>query len=120
MFILTQVFKDELDNSNNETNNEENKDSIIEEQVIPLSTNQINDVSGISEVNQLEATDSLNYFELIEIVNIEYVTKGGLSKIFKGMWVKGPRLKYNPTERIWKNIPNAAIVLKELDNQENF
>ncbi|GET61037.1 kinase-like domain-containing protein [Rhizophagus irregularis DAOM 181602=DAOM 197198] len=85
--------------------------------------------SGNSEVDeliqnsQLEATDSLNYLEWIdhkEIVNIEYITKGGFGKIFKGIWIRGPRLKYSTTERAWDNIPNTTIALKELNNQEDF
>ncbi|CAB4373788.1 unnamed protein product [Rhizophagus irregularis] len=46
--------------------------------------------------------------------------KGGFGKIFKGIRTKGPRLKYNTTERIWENIPNTTIALKELYNQEDF
>ncbi|GBC28884.2 kinase-like domain-containing protein [Rhizophagus irregularis DAOM 181602=DAOM 197198] len=47
--------------------------------------NTSNPAHGIIRKFQLEATDSLNYFELIdhkEIVNIEYVTKGSKPRLF--------------------------------------
>ncbi|CAB4402801.1 unnamed protein product [Rhizophagus irregularis] len=44
----------------------------------------------------------------------------GFGKIFKGIWIRGPRLKYSTTERDWGNIPNTTIALKELNNQEDF
>ncbi|RGB29521.1 hypothetical protein C1646_766493 [Rhizophagus diaphanus] len=76
------------------------KDCRKSRQIDIFRQNFKNWTSGNSEVDELiqnshlEATVSLNYFELIdhkEIVNIEYVTKGGL-----------------------------AITLKELENQEKF
>jgi hypothetical protein len=85
--------------------------------------------SGNSEIDkliqdsQLDATDSLSYLEWIdhkEITNIEYITKGGFGKIFKGMWIEGPKLQYSTERRIWENIPNTTIALKELDNQKDF
>ncbi|CAB4377352.1 unnamed protein product [Rhizophagus irregularis] len=67
--------------------------------------------------SQLNAIDSLDYFEWInydEIIDIEYITEGGFGKIFKGVWTKGPKHQLNGGGQIWKNIPNITVALKEI------
>lgn len=67
--------------------------------------------------SQLNAIDSLDYFEWInydEIIDIEYITEGGFGKIFKGVWTKGPKHQLNGGGRIWKNVPNITVALKEI------
>ncbi|GBB92477.1 hypothetical protein RclHR1_02010014 [Rhizophagus clarus] len=86
-------------------------------------TSDNSEIDELIQNSQLDAMDSLSYLEWIdhkEIINIEYITRGGFGKIFKGEWIKGPRLQYSTTRYIWENIPNTTIALKELDNQEDF
>ncbi|RIA85639.1 kinase-like domain-containing protein [Glomus cerebriforme] len=85
--------------------------------------------SGNSEVDelirksQLNAQDGLDYFEWIdyrEIESIEYITKGGSSRIFKGVWIKGPKHKLDSKKLNWRNIPNTTVALKEMNSFDQF
>ncbi|RIA85636.1 hypothetical protein C1645_364593 [Glomus cerebriforme] len=84
--------------------------------------------SGDSKVDQLiresqiNAADGLDYFEWIdyrEIESIEYITKGAFGRIFKGIWIKGPKHKVDISNRNWKNIPNITVALKEINVEKS-
>ncbi|RGB35929.1 hypothetical protein C1646_758681 [Rhizophagus diaphanus] len=87
---------------NNTNNGSINEKSFAKDWCKPCQTDIFKQNLRLDEC-QLEATDSLKleWIDHKEIVNIEYIAKGGF-------------------ERIWKNIPNTTIALKELYKQEDL
>jgi hypothetical protein len=76
-------------------------------------------IDQLIQESQLNAIDGLDYLEWIdykEIIDIEYITRGGFGKIFKGVWTKGPKHRLNGAGQAWKNVPNITVALKEIMN----
>jgi hypothetical protein len=80
-------------------------------------------VDELIQKSQLNAKDGLDYLEWIDykkIKNIEYITRGGFGKIFKGIWVDGPKHTVEAVKHDWRQVPNITIALKEMDHNDQF
>lgn len=76
-------------------------------------------------IKQTLSNDDKMYWEM-EFVpfekfkNIEYIAKGGFSKIYKATWEDGPITSWNREKQKYNRRVNMTIVLKELNDSANI
>ncbi|RIA79175.1 hypothetical protein C1645_841341 [Glomus cerebriforme] len=81
-----------------------------------------NDIDDLIQKCQLETISPNKIIEWIpyeNLSNIEYFTKGGISKIYSADWVRGNYSEWNPKEKQLKRHGTKNIIVKILENVEN-
>ena len=48
------------------------------------------------------------------------MTEGRFGKIFKGVWKKSSKLKYNMLGHFWDRVPHTVVALKEFHVQDDM
>ncbi|CAG8675389.1 8413_t:CDS:2 [Racocetra persica] len=83
--------------------------------------------SGNSELDkliqrsQISAVQTCDYLEFIKFEDIEIsklIGRGGFSKVYKGVWIDGPRWNWDELGDIWCRSGPIEVALKELDNSQ--
>ncbi|RIA80243.1 kinase-like domain-containing protein [Glomus cerebriforme] len=81
-----------------------------------------NDIDNLIQKCQLETISPNKIIEWIpyeNLSNIEYFTKGGISKIYSADWIGGNYSKWDPKEKQLKRHGTKNVIVKKLENVEN-
>ena len=81
-----------------------------------------NNIDNLIQKCQLEALLPERIIEWIpydKFQNIEYLTKGGFSEIYKAIWIDGRYDEWDPKEQQLKRFGAQEVVLKGLENVES-
>ncbi|CAG8757791.1 24363_t:CDS:2 [Cetraspora pellucida] len=62
----------------------------------------------------------LEFIPYDQFINIEYLAKGGFSKIYKATWVDGPISRWNPKKQEYGRKKNYEVALKILNNSNKM
>ena len=81
-----------------------------------LSGNKIiDDFIKQTQINYCKTGVMLEFVPHSQFKNIEFISEGGFSKIYKATWIDGPLNKYHGTRN-----QNCTVVLKKLNNSKNI
>ena len=85
---------------------------------IKLSGNKIiDDFIRYTQVNYIAKKEGkMEFIPYDQFKNIEFIAKGGFSKIYKATWIDGPVSTYYSNRRQ----RNYTVVLKKLNNSKNI
>ncbi len=81
-----------------------------------------NDIDNLIQKCQLDAIHPSVIIEWIpynNLQNVEYLTKGGFSKIYTAVWIDGAYDEWDSKEQQLIRLRNCIVVLKELENVES-
>jgi len=82
------------------------------------------DVDNFIQHTQLNAEQSVDYFEYIDFENLELVeniNKGGsFSTIYSAIWLEGPRWIWDEDAEQWTRNGPMKVALKRLNNSQNM
>src|SRR5205823_11156089 len=81
-----------------------------------------NDINNLIRTCQKEAFAPDRIIEWIPFENlqdIEYVTRGGFSEIYKAMWIGGAYYDWDPKGKQLKRLGTHKVILKKLGNVES-
>ncbi|CAG8604039.1 3859_t:CDS:2 [Cetraspora pellucida] len=62
----------------------------------------------------------LEFIPYNQFINIEYLAKGGFSKIYKATWADGPIARWNPKKQKYDRKRNFDVALKILNNSNKM
>jgi hypothetical protein len=86
-----------------------------------LSGNKVIDEFIKSTLSNCHADAKLEFVPYDRFKDIEFITEGGFSKIYKATWIDGPITnKWDEKKQEFKHFGEMKIVLKELNNSKNI
>ncbi|CAG8785429.1 525_t:CDS:2, partial [Dentiscutata erythropus] len=91
------------------------------EKNFPFWTSGDRDLDKIIQFSQISALQTCDYLEFIKFEDIEFnnlIAEGGFSKVYKGIWIDGPRWNWNELGDIWCRSGPIEVALKELKNSQ--
>ncbi|RIB17986.1 kinase-like domain-containing protein [Gigaspora rosea] len=91
------------------------------EKNFPFWTSGNNELDKIIQFSQISAVQTCDYLEFIKFEDIEFnnlIAKGGFSKVYKGVWIDGPRWNWDEIGDIWCRSGPIEVALKELNNSQ--
>ncbi|CAG8745933.1 18953_t:CDS:2, partial [Racocetra fulgida] len=91
------------------------------EKNFPFWTSGNSELDKLIQRSQISAVQTCDYLEFIKFEDIEIsklIGRGGFSKVYKGVWIDGPRWNWDELGDIWCRSGPIEVALKELDNSQ--
>ncbi|CAG8539193.1 232_t:CDS:2, partial [Scutellospora calospora] len=91
------------------------------EKKFPFWTSGNKNLDKLIQRSQILSMQICDYLEFIKFKDIEFgniIAKGGFSKVYKGVWIDGPRWNWDELGDIWCRSGPTEVALKELDNSQ--
>jgi hypothetical protein len=86
----------------------------------PSGNKIIDDFIRHTQINLIKAVGKMEFVPFYQFINIEFIAKGGFSKIYKATWVDGPIYWDNINNGNISRSLNHTVVLKKLNNSKNI
>ncbi|CAG8489656.1 4468_t:CDS:1 [Gigaspora rosea] len=115
--IIKKKFKT-CDKYRQHSNNDSSHCIFCNESLQVLSGNKMID-NLLKKSLTLRLVSRIKYIPFEQFTNIEYLTEGGFSKIYKAIWKDGPIIGWLPSNGCFRR-NKREIVLKRLNNSENI
>jgi hypothetical protein len=81
--------------------------------------NNIDKLIQDCQIKSLKPNKIMEWIPYNNLINIEYLTRGGCSEIYTAEWIDGYFIEWDPKEQQLKRFGSQYVVLKRLENVEN-
>lgn len=84
----------------------------------PSGNQFIDDFIRYTQINVIIKNGKLEFVPFEQFTNIEFISEGGYSKIYKATWIDGPVTNYKRKRGDYR-VPNYTVVLKKIEDSKN-
>ena len=86
----------------------------------PSGNVNVDEFIRYTQIHFIQESSRLKFIPYDQFKNIEFINKGGFSKVYKATWIDGLHFWNEEREDFEYKDPNIVVALKQLNNSENI